>query len=227
MLAAQMEVKGATLLLHAARFQTASWRRPLRARPVPTIRFSSAEIEQLRIVITGASGSIGRPLVKDFIARGAELLLVGRDPNALRTLFPGASCCSYDDLSEVGRGYDGLLHLAVLNNNAPETADAFLRANVDLTQTVLQAAHSAGIERLVYASTVQSLDSRNQSPYAASKRAATELVAGTEGLDTRILHLAAVVGDRLTGRLALLDRLPLVLSKPLLEDVCPSGQIDV
>ncbi|WEK03775.1 MAG: sugar transferase [Candidatus Devosia phytovorans] len=171
----------------------------------------------MRIVITGASGSIGRPLVKDFLSRGAKLLLVGRDPDALRTLFPGSECCSYDNLAEHCQGYDGLLHLAVLNNNASESADAFLRANLGLTQTVLLAAQSASIERFVYASTVQSLDARNQSPYATSKRAASELVAKAEGIDTRILHLAAVVGDRLAGKLAILDRLPPVLRKPLLE----------
>lgn len=171
----------------------------------------------MRIVITGASGSIGRPLVKAFLAKGAQLLLVGRDPHTLRTLFPGTDCCNYDELAELAHGYDGLLHLAVLNNNVSESADAFLKANVGLTQKVLQAARSAGVKRFAYASTVQALDCRNQSPYATSKRVASDLVDEAEGIETRILYLAAVVGDRLTGKLAVLDRLPRILRNPLLE----------
>lgn len=169
----------------------------------------------MKIVITGPSGSIGRALVKDFLDRGAQLLLVGRDPDALRILFPDADRCSYDDLPKRGQGYDGLVHLAALNSNASESLDAFLTANVDLTRTVLQAAQRAGIPRFVYASTVQTLDEQNQSSYATSKRAASRFVAEAENIDTRILYLAAVIGHRLTGKLAVLDRFPRILRGPL------------
>lgn len=171
----------------------------------------------MRIVITGASGSIGRPLVREFLARGAQLLLVGRDPEKLRALFPGIECCSYDDLPDRARNYDGLLHLAVLNNNvAAERAD-YDSINLDLTETLLAVAKRADIARFVYASTVQALQERNLSPYAASKRKASQSVAAAEGIDTRILYLAAVVGEPLTGRMAIIGKLPALLRKPLLE----------
>lgn len=171
----------------------------------------------MRIVITGASGSIGRPLVQAFLSKGTQLLLVGRDPDKLRTLFPDVECCSYDDLVVRSRGFDGLLHLAVLNNNVSASLDDFVEANVALTRTVLHAAQSAGIARFVYASTVQALDARNLSPYATSKRTASEYVATAEGIETRILHLSAVIGDPLTGRLAALNRAPRSIRKHMLE----------
>lgn len=171
----------------------------------------------MKIVVTGASGSIGRPLVKALLSRGAELLLVGRNPQVLRTLFSGVECCSYEDMAKSAQGHDGLLHLAVLNNNASASADGFLKVNRDLTMAVLQAARDADIARFVYVSTVQALDADNRSPYAASKRLASEQVAAAEGVETRVLYLAAVIGDRLTGRLAILDRGPRFLRAPLLQ----------
>ena len=170
----------------------------------------------MRIVVTGASGFIGRPLVRDFLTRGAHLLLVGRDPERLQELFPNAECCSYEDMVERSQGYDGLLHLAVLNNNVSASVDDFITANVELTKTVLLAAQKAGIARFVYASSVQALEARNQSHYASSKRAASVHVAAAQDIDVRILHLSAVIGEKLTGRLAPLDRAPRSLRKHLL-----------
>jgi short-subunit dehydrogenase len=42
--------------------------------------------ENLRVLLTGASGGIGRPLALALAAEGAELLLTGRDPDRLEAL---------------------------------------------------------------------------------------------------------------------------------------------
>jgi lipopolysaccharide/colanic/teichoic acid biosynthesis glycosyltransferase len=182
----------------------------------PTIRSPLAEFEHVKIVITGASGSIGRRLVSDFLARGAQLLLVGRNPAALQVIFPNVECCDYTALDERGRDYDGLLHLAVLNNNVQASDNEFDLANVNLTETVLLSARRARIARLVYTSTVQALDEQNASPYAKSKKRASERVAAEQALDTRILYLSAVIGDQPTGRMAIFGKLPPLMRKPLL-----------
>ena len=44
------------------------------------------EIEQKRILLTGATGGIGTELARVLSARGARLALLGRDVKALRTL---------------------------------------------------------------------------------------------------------------------------------------------
>lgn len=43
-------------------------------------------IDEMRVVLTGATGGIGRPLAKMLAARGAALLLVARDRESLETL---------------------------------------------------------------------------------------------------------------------------------------------
>lgn len=162
----------------------------------------------MKLVITGASGFIGKPLVQSFLAKKADLLLVGRDPEKLRNLFPNIECCSYDDLPARGKGYDGILHLAVLNNNMTATPEEFIRVNVDLFSEIIKASKNANIHRLVNISPIQALDSRNKSPYATSKKLAALKAKAVDGIEVKTLYLAAVIGDHLTGRLAILNHFP-------------------
>jgi lipopolysaccharide/colanic/teichoic acid biosynthesis glycosyltransferase len=120
-------------------------------------------------------------------------------------------------MATYGQGYDGLLHLAALNNNVSASLDAFLEVNLELTKAVLQTARDTGIARFVYVSTVQAWDRHNHSPYATSKRLASEQVAAAGDIETRVIYLAAVVGDQLTGKLAVLGEVPQFLRKPLLQ----------
>lgn len=162
----------------------------------------------MKIVITGASGFIGVPLAKAFLAKGADLLLVGRDPELLRSLFPGVECCNYAELPTRGRGYEALLHLAVLNNNSAATLDTYMQANVSLGASVLESSANAGIARMVNVSTIQALDPRNTSPYAVSKRIAAAQLQSASGIALRTLYFPAVIGERLAGRLAMVEHLP-------------------
>ena len=90
-----------------------------------------------KIIITGASGFIGMQIVPRLVSAGFELLLVGRNPDKLSALFPDIKNCSYASLAEDGRGFKLLLHLAVLNNNAPSKAGEFNAVNVTLLEQTL------------------------------------------------------------------------------------------
>ena len=72
----------------------------------------------MRVLVTGASGFIGRQIVPRLVSDGFELLLVGRNPDKLSELFPSVKNCGYSSLADAGQGFELLLHLAVLNNNA-------------------------------------------------------------------------------------------------------------
>ena len=72
----------------------------------------------MKIIITGASGNVGRSLVEFFTRNEVELLLVGRDINKLNKIFPNYKCCNYDELKKSKAFFDALIHLAVINNNS-------------------------------------------------------------------------------------------------------------
>lgn len=162
----------------------------------------------MKIIVTGASGFIGRRLVQDFQRRGACLLLVGRDPVRLQELFPGTDTCHYVDLPDRGKQFDAIVHLAVLNNNTLAKPEEYVRINVDLALEVLEIGRKNLVPLFINFSTVHALDLRNRSGYASSKRLAAIRIAEIKGIDTRTLYIPAVIGDELAGRFNALNRWP-------------------
>jgi lipopolysaccharide/colanic/teichoic acid biosynthesis glycosyltransferase len=167
----------------------------------------------MRLVITGASGFVGRQIVPLLQAHGVDLLLVGRKPELLRRRFPDLSVCNYADLEVEARGFDALLHLAVRNNDRPGTPEEFAAVNVDFLLRTLAASRRAGIGMFVNVSSVHALRAEAADPYAASKRAAAERLRGETDVVT--LFLPPVHGTEWSGRLAILNRLPQRLAQPL------------
>lgn len=163
-----------------------------------------------KFVITGASGFIGRQLVPRLVSAGFELLLVGRNPDKLSSLFPCVENCDYSSLAEDGQGFELLLHLAVLNNNAQSTADEFREVNSELLKQTLAAAKRAGVSRFVNVTTFHALDEHG-SEYARSKRAALDILEAEENIEITNVFLPAVYGDEFSGKLSIVKNVPAFL----------------
>lgn len=161
----------------------------------------------MRIAITGASGFLGRQLVPLLLERSAQLLLIGRDPAALRTLFPRCDAVGYGNLAAAA-GFDSLLHLAVINNDQSADPTAIQRVNVDLPASLCREASILGIGTFIFVSSTHALDLGNLSEYAASKRLALGQLSGIAGIDKYVLYLPAIVGNELAGTLGWINRLP-------------------
>lgn len=169
----------------------------------------------MKIVVTGATGHVGRMLVPLLHAAGGSLLLVGRDPQVVREIFPGLNVCSYADMSARARDFDVLVHLATINSDATVAQSAFIEANVDHLLNTAESARKAGISRFINVSSIHALDQSNRTAYADSKRLAAEKMRLLEGIEGSTYFLGPTYEEgRWSGRLAFLGRLPRILMRP-------------
>lgn len=169
-----------------------------------------------RIVITGASGFVGRQLVPRLARAGCELLLVGRDPAALAAMFPGHAVCALDEIGTRGAGFDTLVHLAVLNNDVRAPLEEFEAVNVGLLRRVCDLCAEAGIAELVNLSSLHVFGPARTSPYARTKRVAWEMLREERRLAVTNLFVPAIYGDGFAGRLSVMNRMPRFARTPLL-----------
>ncbi len=163
---------------------------------------------RMRIAISGASGFIGQMIVPSLSARGADLVLLGRDRERLASLFPDYTTVSYEDTQSAAAGADLFLNLAVVNNDQAADIAAMTCVNVSFAQDLAAAAMRAGVSRFVNFTSIHALDPHDMRPYAVSKRLAiSELDKATGGSSVH-LYLPAVIGNRFAGTLSPLNCLP-------------------
>ena len=116
-----------------------------------------------RVVVTGAAGFIGSAVVRALLAR---------DVDVVAFLEPGAVTSNLDDLDverrdvdvtnerQLSGAFDGAkycFHLAAKFGFWPKDASSFYDVNVRGSQNVVRAATDAGVERVVFTSTVATL----------------------------------------------------------------------
>ncbi|MER9165383.1 NmrA/HSCARG family protein [Mesorhizobium sp. M0715] len=101
----------------------------------------------MTILVTGATGNVGRQVVEHLVKRGADVRALVRDPS--KASFPaGVSVAQGDflDVDSLRKAMSGVSTLFLLNAVVP---DEFTQALV-----ALNVARSAGIERIVYLSVI-------------------------------------------------------------------------
>ena len=169
------------------------------------------------IVVTGASGFIGQHFVPALKADGYNILLCGRDVEKLELQFPEFECCDLDTLLRRAPGARVLVHLEVRNNNQSGDDDAFMAANLERLQSIVEIAKYAGIKGVIYPASLQA-NAHGKTPYARSKFAAEQylLAKPQQELNVTLLRLAAVYESVFKGRLSFLNRLPRFLRNPIL-----------
>ncbi len=169
----------------------------------------------MKVVVTGASGNVGQRLVPQLLQAGAEVLVVGRDMNVLKQVFPTLVASTYDDLSINAAGFDALVHLAVANTDTVLSPEEVRYANVEWALEIAHKAQAASICTFINVSSIHALDERNNSPYALSKRECAARLKSVEGMLVLTAYLAAVHDDRYSGKLSVLNALPQSLARLL------------
>ena len=168
----------------------------------------------VKIVVTGASGLVGHRLVRQLLERGGcEIVGLVRDvPKAKRVTrelagdeIPLIEADVSDASSLEGKldGFELLFHAAGLPEQWQPDSDTFHRINAEGTANVMREAVKAGVDRVVYTSTMDifaapeggtlredRLDAEDRpSAYGRSKQAADRAAreVGAEGLD--VVHV--------------------------------------
>jgi uncharacterized protein YbjT (DUF2867 family) len=103
----------------------------------------------MTILVTGATGNVGRQVVQQLVERGADVRVLVRDP--AKATFPASVNVVQGDLLDVEAlrlAFKGVSTLFLLNAVVP---DEFTQALVSLNL-----AREAGIERIVYLSVIHS-----------------------------------------------------------------------
>jgi dihydroflavonol-4-reductase len=116
-----------------------------------------------RVLVTGASGFIGSAVTRQLVARQQEVIALV-EPGADTTNLEGlevkqvvGDLRSLDSVQSAVNGCRAVFHVAALYRFWARDPDVFYAINVDGTRNVLGAATEAGVERLVYTSTVGTL----------------------------------------------------------------------
>ena len=116
-----------------------------------------------RVLVTGASGFIGSAVTRHLVARGQEVVALvepGADAANLEGLDVKqvvGDLRSPDSVRKAVSGCRAAFHVAALYRFWASDPGAFYAVNVEGTRNVLGAASEAGVERLVYTSTVGTL----------------------------------------------------------------------
>ena len=115
-----------------------------------------------RVVVTGGAGFIGRAVIERLGDRGDEIVALVRDPDTARHLVRSGVRLVRSDLEDPGAlratmdGATALIHgagsykVGIARSDRP----AMWKANVEVTERVLDAAIAAGVPRIAYVSTV-------------------------------------------------------------------------
>lgn len=195
----------------------------------------------MRVLVTGASGFLGRATAAALRDAGHEVRTFQRRPSGVAGVTDVAgTMVDPDALRRAVDGVEAVVHLAAKVSLAGDPAD-FVRVNVDGTRSLVDAARRSGVRRFVFVSspsvahTGSSLvgaeagpaePSRARGDYARTKAAAELIALGTDAPDFAVVavrpHLVWGPGDtQLIGQIvdrARAGRLPVLDSGAALID---------
>ncbi|MFA5802564.1 MAG: SDR family oxidoreductase [Thermoleophilia bacterium] len=176
------------------------------------------------ILVTGASGYIGRRLVPELVERGCHVrAMVIDDADSYNGLWPGAEVVEADalDRDELRAALDGidtayyLIHPIHYRSTEYEAADVRAAANFR------SEAEAAGVKRIIYLGGLADLRCPPGSALCGRQRVADEL--GRGGPKLTVMRAAVIIGSGSAAYeifMSLARRLPLVPMPPWGRNLC-------
>ncbi len=157
------------------------------------------------VAVTGATGFIGRYIVRALLARGARVVGVVRSPHKVPALAAASVELRRADLSDpaaLARGFggvDAIISNAALVALGRNQRSQLIATNVQGTRNVLQAALSAGVTRLLHTSSAQVYKPKRDHVYTEGDPLRS---AGDPALPLSDYSISKAEGERAAWRLA-------------------------
>lgn len=113
-----------------------------------------------KVLVTGGTGLIGRPLVEMLVAAGAEVTIVSLDDPSrapMGTRFVKADLREFSSCMDVAEGMDIVFQLAGVKGSPAMTAKrpaSFYVPTITFNTNMMEAARRQGVERYLYTSSV-------------------------------------------------------------------------
>jgi len=176
-----------------------------------------------RVLVTGATGALGPRVVEVLQQSGYPVRVLALDPPEPK-MFSQTTDFQLGDINDeravrtAVSGVTAIIHMAAMlhiNTPSPEQLSRYKIINIDGTALVVRAAIEAGVQRVVFFSTIalyghgngRMLDENTlphpDTAYAATKLCAERIMLETQKPDGKplgtVLRLAAVYGSRVKG----------------------------
>ncbi len=169
----------------------------------------------MRVLVTGATGFIGRRLVPRLLEEGHEVVALVRRTSNTEGLpesveFREAELLDIDTIEPHTGDADAVVHLAAYFDFYPSDEELMFRVNVDGTRNLMNACVGTSVERFIYCSTTETIGPVEHPPgdeetelrpsfeYGRSKVMAEEAVreiSADTGLKHIILRPTGVLGE--------------------------------
>lgn len=116
------------------------------------------------VLVTGATGLLGSYLVKLLLAKGEQVRAIRRRTSDLSLLtgytdkveWVYADVLDIPSLEEAMEGVMQVYHCAAIISFVPSEVDGMMKANIEGTANVMNAALNAGVQKVVYVSSIAS-----------------------------------------------------------------------
>ena len=117
----------------------------------------------MKVLVTGATGFLGRPVVRRLAIEGHTLFALARPNGEVESLAAYLAGVRRGDITDplaMARAADGveaIVHLAAEISHWPARRNAMMRTNAYGTRVVAEAAKTAGVERFLHCSSVSAV----------------------------------------------------------------------
>jgi dihydroflavonol-4-reductase len=165
------------------------------------------------VLVTGVSGFVGSAVARALAVRGARVrgLIRGSSPRANLTDFPGelveGDLRDAEAVAQAMAGVRHLFHVAADYRLWAPNPEEIVRNNATTTRIVMEAAIEAGVERIVYTSSVATLKPSEGEPADESRAATPDQAVGA-------YKRSKVVAERLVEEMVADRGLPAVIVQP-------------